>query len=165
MAHVTLRGNPVTTSGELPALGAKAPAFTLTKVDLSEMTNADLVGKRTILNIFPSIDTPTCAASTRKFNELASALDNTSVICVSADLPFAQKRFCGVEGLTNVQSASSFRSDFGNVFGVTLTDGPMKGVLARAVVVLDANGTVTYTELVGEIANEPNYDAAIKALK
>lgn len=165
MAHVTLRGNPVTTSGELPALGSKAPAFTLTKVDLSEMTNADLVGKRTILNIFPSIDTPTCAASTRKFNELASALDNTSVICVSADLPFAQKRFCGVEGLTNVQSASSFRSDFGNVFGVTLTDGPMKGVLARAVVVLDAKGTVTYTELVGEIANEPNYDAAIKALK
>lgn len=165
MAHVTLRGNPVTTSGELPAVGAQAPAFTLTKVDLSEMTNADLVGKRTILNIFPSIDTPTCATSTRKFNELASALDNTSVICVSADLPFAQKRFCGVEGLTNVQSASSFRSDFGNAFGVTLTDGPMKGVLARAVVVLDAKGTVTYTELVGEIANEPNYDAAIKALK
>lgn len=165
MAHVTLRGNPVTTTGELPTLGSKVPAFTLTKADLSEMTSADLVGKRTILNIFPSIDTPTCAASTRRFNELASALDNTAVICVSADLPFAQRRFCGVEGLTNVQTGSSFRSDFGKTFGVTLADGVMKGVLARAVIVLDEQGTVTYTELVGEIADEPNYEAAINALK
>lgn len=165
MAQITLRGNPVTTSGELPAIGSKVPSFTLTKADLSEMTNADLAGRRTILNIFPSIDTPTCAASTRKFNELASSLDNTTVICVSADLPFAQRRFCGVEGLTNVQTGSSFRSDFGNVFGVTLTDGVMKGVLARAVIVLDDQGTVTYTELVGEIANEPNYEAATDALK
>lgn len=165
MAHVTLRGNPVTTTGELPTLGSKVPAFTLTKADLSEMTSADLVGKRTILNIFPSIDTPTCAASTRRFNELASALDNTAIICVSADLPFAQRRFCGVEGLTNVQTGSSFRSDFGKTFGVTLADGVMKGVLARAVIVLDEQGTVTYTELVGEIADEPNYEAAINALK
>ncbi len=165
MAHVTLRGNPVTTIGDLPALGSKIPTFTLIKADLSEMTNADLLGKRTILNIFPSIDTPTCAASTRKFNELASALSNTAVICVSADLPFAQRRFCGTEGLENVQTASSFRSDFGTAFGVTLTDSAMKGLLARAVIVLDEQGTVTHTELVGEIANEPNYDAAISALK
>lgn len=165
MAHVTLRGNPVTTIGELPTLGSKVPTFTLTKADLSEMTNADLLGSRTILNIFPSIDTPTCATSTRRFNELASSLDNTTVICVSADLPFAQRRFCGAEGLKNVQTGSSFRSDFGKAFGVTLTDGVMKGVLARSVVVLDEQGTVMYTELVGEIANEPNYEAAINALK
>lgn len=165
MAHVRLRGNPVTTIGELPTLGSKVPTFTLTKADLSEMTNADLLGNRTILNIFPSIDTPTCATSTRRFNELASSLDNTTVICVSADLPFAQRRFCGAEGLKNVQTGSSFRSDFGKVFGVTLTDGVMKGVLARSVVVLDEQGTVMYTELVGEIANEPNYEAAINALK
>jgi len=165
MAHVTLRGNPVTTIGELPTIGSKIPKFTLVKADLSEMTNSDLIGKRTILNIFPSIDTPTCAASTRKFNELASALNNATVICVSADLPFAQRRFCGTEGLENVQTASSFRSDFGNAFGVTLTDSAMKGLLARAVIVLDEQGTVTHTELVGEIANEPNYDAAISALK
>lgn len=165
MAHVTLRGNPVTTIGELPALGSKVPIFTLTKADLSEMTHADLLGKRTILNIFPSIDTPPCAMSTRRFNELASALNNTTVICVSADLPFAQRRFCGAEGLKNVQTGSSFRSDFGEAFGVTLTDSVMKGLLARSVVVLDEHGTVTYTELVGEIANEPNYEAAINALK
>ena len=165
MAQVTLRGKPVTTIGELPAVGSMIPAFTLTKSDLSEMTNIDLGGKRTILNIYPSIDTPTCATSTRKFNELASSLDNTIVICVSADLPFAQRRFCGAEGLKNVQTASSFRSDFGKTFGVTLLDGVMKGVLARAVVVLDEHGTVIHTELVGEIADEPNYAEAIKALK
>ncbi|MHB1090300.1 MAG: thiol peroxidase [Ilumatobacteraceae bacterium] len=165
MAHVTLRGNPVTTIGELPALGSKIPTFTLTKADLSEMTNADLADKRTILNIFPSIDTPPCAMSTRKFNELASSLDNTAVICVSADLPFAQRRFCGAEGLKNVQTGSSFRSDFGKAFGVTLIDSAMKGLLARSVVVLDEQGTVMYTELVGEITNEPNYEAAISALK
>ena len=165
MAHVTLRGNPVSTIGELPAVGTKAPAFSVTKSDLTEMTNADLIGKRTILNIYPSIDTPTCATSTRKFNELAASLDNTTVICVSADLPFAQRRFCGAEGIKNVQTASTFRSDFGKAFGVTLADGAMRGVLARAVVVVDEQGTVTYTELVGEIADEPNYDAAIKALK
>lgn len=165
MAHVTLRGKPVTTIGELPAVGSKAPTFSLTKSDLSELTNADLDGKRTILNIYPSIDTPTCATSTRKFNELASSLDNTTVICVSADLPFAQRRFCGAEGLKNVQTGSTFRSDFGKTFGVTLLDGVMQGVLARAVVVLNEQGTVVYTELVGEIADEPNYAEAIKVLK
>ena len=165
MAHVTLRGNPVTTSGELPAVGSKVPHFTATKADLSEMTEADLLGKRTILNIYPSIDTPTCATSTRKFNQLASSLDNTTVICVSADLPFAQRRFCGAEGLKNVETASTFRSDFGKSFGVNLLDGAMRGVLARAIVVVDEKGVVTYTQLVGEIADEPNYDAAIGALK
>ncbi|MEO8162890.1 MAG: thiol peroxidase [Ilumatobacteraceae bacterium] len=165
MAHVTLRGKPVTTIGELPAVGSKIPTFSLTKSDLSEMTNADLDGKRTILNIYPSIDTPTCATSTRKFNELASSLENTTVICVSADLPFAQRRFCGAEGLKNVQTGSTFRSDFGKTFGVALLDGVMKGVLARAVVVTDEQGTVIHTELVGEIADEPNYAEAIKALK
>lgn len=165
MAHVTLRGKPVTTIGELPLVGSKAPTFSLTKSDLSEMTNADLDGKRTILNIYPSIDTPTCATSTRKFNELASSLENTTVICVSADLPFAQRRFCGAEGLKNVQTGSTFRSDFGKAFGITLLDGVMQGVLARAVVVLDEQGTVIYTELVGEIADEPNYAETIKVLK
>ncbi len=165
MAQVTLRGKPVTTCGELPSVGSKVPMFTLTKSDLTEMTNADLDGKRAILNIYPSIDTQTCATSTRKFNELASSLENTTVICVSADLPFAQRRFCGAEGLKNVQTGSTFRSDFGNTFGVTLLDGVMKGVLARAVVVLDEQGTVIHTELVGEIADEPNYAEAIKALK
>lgn len=165
MAHVTLRGNPVSTIGELPAVGSKVPPFSITKSDLSEMTNADLLGQRTILNIYPSIDTPTCATSTRKFNQLASSLDNATVICVSADLPFAQRRFCGAEGLKNVQTASTFRSDFGNTFGATLVDGAMRGVLARAIVVVDESGVVTYTELVGEIADEPNYEAAINALK
>lgn len=165
MAHVTLRGNPVTTIGELPKLGSKIPTFTLTKADLSEMTNVDLAGKRAILNIYPSIDTATCAASTHKFNELASSLKNTTVVCVSADLPFAQRRFCGAAGLTNVQTASSFRSDFGKTFGVTLLDGVMRGVLARAVIVVDEQGTVIHTELVAEIADEPNYEAAIKVLE
>lgn len=165
MAHVTLRGNPVTTIGELPKLGSKIPTFTLTKADLSEMTNVDLAGKRAILNIYPSIDTATCAASTHKFNEFASSLKNTTVVCVSADLPFAQRRFCGAAGLTNVQTASSFRSDFGKTFGVTLLDGVMRGVLARAVIVVDEQGTVIHTELVAEIADEPNYEAAIKVLE
>lgn len=165
MAQVTLRGKPVTTIGELPTIGSKIPAFSLTKSDLSEMTNADLDGKRTIFNIYPSIDTPTCATSTRKFNELAPSLENTSVICVSVDLPFAQRRFCGAEGLKNVLTGSTFRSDFGKTFGVTLLDGVMKGVLARAIVVSDEQGTVIYTELVGEIADEPNYAEAIKVLK
>ena len=161
---VTLGGTPVAIAGTLPKVGAKAPAFTFTANDLREVTNADLRGKRVILNIFPSIDTNTCATSTRTFNELASSLKNTEVWCVSADLPFAQNRFCGAEGLTNVKTASTFRSDFGKAFGLTLTGSVLKGVLARAVVVLDEKGTVTHTELVGEIANEPNYQAAIRAL-
>ena len=161
---VTLGGTPVAIAGTLPKVGAKAPAFAFTANDLREVTNADLRGKRVILNIFPSIDTNTCATSTRTFNELASSLKNTEVWCVSADLPFAQNRFCGAEGLTNVKTASTFRSDFGKAFGLTLTGSVLKGVLARAVVVLDEKGTVTHTELVGEIANEPNYQAAIRAL-
>jgi thioredoxin-dependent peroxiredoxin len=164
MAQTALGGTPVNTSGDLPSVGAQAPAFTLTKGDLSNLTPADLSGQRVVLNIFPSVDTPTCAASVRKFNELAGSLDNTSVVCVSADLPFAQGRFCGAEGLDKVQTASSFRSDFGAAYGVSLADGKLSGLLARAVVVLDTDGTVLHSQLVPEIANEPDYDAAIAAL-
>ena len=164
-SKVTLGGNPVSTIGRLPASGAQSPEFTLTTGALKDISNKDLLGKRVILNIFPSIDTPTCATSTRTFNELASLLNNTDVYCVSADLPFAQGRFCGSEGLANVKTASSFRSNFGKAFGMTITDGVLKGVLARAVVVLDAKGKVLHSELVSEIANEPNYDAAINSLK
>ena len=164
-SKVTLGGNPVSTSGKLPKKGAAAPAFTLTTGTLQEISNKDFRGKRVILNIFPSIDTPTCATSTRTFNSLASSLNNTEVYCVSADLPFAQGRFCGTEGLANVKTASSFRSNFGKAFGVNLTDGVLKGILARAVVVLDEKGKVLHSELVSEIANEPNYDAAINALR
>jgi thioredoxin-dependent peroxiredoxin len=163
MAQTALGGNTVNTVGDLPSVGS-SPSFTLTKGDLSEVTPADYAGKRVILNIFPSIDTPTCAKSVRTFNERATSLDNTVVLCVSADLPFAQGRFCGAEGLENVQTASSFRSDFGQQFGVGLADGKLSGLLARAVVVLDEQGKVTYTELVPEIANEPDYDKAIAAL-
>ena len=164
-SKVTLGGNPVSTSGKLPKKGAAAPSFTLTTGALQEISNKDLLGKRVILNIFPSIDTPTCATSTRTFNSLASSLNNTEVYCVSADLPFAQGRFCGTEGLANVKTASSFRSNFGKAFGVNLTDGVLKGILARAVVVLDEKGKVLHSELVSEIANEPNYEAAINSLK
>jgi len=162
---VTLGGNPVKTNGQLPKVGAKAPAFSMTTGTLSEIGPKELRGKRVILNIFPSIDTPTCATSTRKFNEFVSTLPNTEVWCVSADLPFAQGRFCGAEGLSNVKTASSFRTNFGTAMGVTLTSGVLKGILARAVVVLDENGVVTHTELVPEITNEPNYEAALKALR
>ena len=162
---VTLGGNKVSVSGKLPKVGSRLPKFALTTGNLSEIGNSDIKGKRVIFNIFPSIDTPTCATSTRTFNEIASGLTNTDVYCVSADLPFAQGRFCGSEGLANVKTASSFRSNFGAAFGVNLTSGVLKGVLARAVVVADANGKVLHTELVSEIANEPNYSAAINALK
>ena len=162
---VTLGGNKVSVSGNLPKVGSRLPKFALTTGTLSEISNSDIKGKRVIFNIFPSIDTPTCATSTRTFNEIASGLDNTDVYCVSADLPFAQGRFCGTEGLANVKTASSFRSNFGSVFGVNLTSGVLKGVLARAVVVVDGTGKVLHTELVSEIANEPNYEAAINALR
>ena len=162
---VTLGGNKVSVSGKLPKVGSRLPKFALTTGTLSEIGNADIKGKRVIFNIFPSIDTPTCATSTRTFNEIASGLSNTDVYCVSADLPFAQGRFCGSEGLANVKTASSFRSNFGSVFGVNLTSGVLKGVLARAVVVVDGTGKVLHTELVSEIANEPNYEAAINALR
>jgi thioredoxin-dependent peroxiredoxin len=164
MAETALGGNPVHTVGDLPTVGAPSPSFALTKGDLSEIGAADYAGQRVILNIFPSIDTPTCATSVRKFNEYASGLDNTVVLCVSADLPFAQGRFCGSEGLANVVTASSFRSDFGTAYGVTLADGKLAGLLARAVVVLDEGGNVVHSQLVPEIAQEPDYDAALASL-
>ncbi|MEN9648276.1 MAG: thiol peroxidase [Actinomycetota bacterium] len=161
---VTLGGNPVSVSGKLPATGKALPKFSLTTSALQDITNKDIAGKRVIFNIFPSIDTPTCASSTRKFNEIASSLSNTEIYCVSADLPFAQGRFCAAEGLSNVKTASSFRSNFGATFGVNLTSSVLKGVMARAVIVADEKGKVLHTELVSEIANEPNYDAAIDSL-
>ncbi len=164
MAQTALGGNPVNTVGDLPAVGSVTPSFTVTKADLSDITPADLAGQRVVLNIFPSLDTPTCANSVRKFNELASGLDNTTVLCVSADLPFAQGRFCGAEGLTNVTTASTFRSDFGSAYGVKLSDGKLAGLMARSVVVLDENGTVLHSQLVPEIAQEPDYDAAVASL-
>ena len=162
--QVALGGNPVHTVGTLPKVGAKLPSFTLTTGDLQDVSNKDFAGKRVIFNIFPSIDTNTCATSTRTFNSLVGNLKNTEVWCVSADLPFAQKRFCGAEGLNNVKTASTFRSDFGKTFGVTLRDSVLKGVLARAIVVADEKGKILHTEMVSEIAKEPNYDAAVKAL-
>jgi len=162
---VTLGGNPANLIGSLPAKGASLPKFELTTGKLQEINNNSLKGKRIIFNIFPSIDTPTCATSTRTFNELAASLDNTEVYCVSADLPFAQGRFCGAEGISNVKTASSFRTNFGSAFGLTLMGGVLKGILARAVVVADEKGKVLHTELVSEIANEPNYVAAINSLR
>jgi thiol peroxidase len=162
---VTLGGNKVSVSGKLPKVGSQLPKFSLASNRLREISNVDIKGKRIIFNIFPSIDTPTCATSTRTFNELASQLNNTEIYCVSADLPFAQTRYCGDKGLNNVKTASSFRSNFGSVFGVNLTSGDLKGLLARAVVVADGKGKVLHTELVSESANEPNYSAAINALK
>jgi len=165
MAQVTLKGNPVTTSGELPAVGSQAPDFRLVGVDLADLTLATFAGKRKVLNIVPSLDTPTCQASTRAFNERADALDNTVVLVVSADLPFAQGRFCAGEGLSDVVTAAMMRGrDFAESYGVLITDGPLEGVTARAVVVVDENDKVAHTQLVGEIADEPDYDAAIAAL-
>ncbi len=164
MAEVTLGGNPVHTSGELPAVGSAAPSYTLTGSDLGDVSSGDYAGKNVVLNIFPSIDTPTCATSVRTFNERAAGLDDTVVLCVSADLPFAAGRFCGAEGIENVKTASTFRSDFGADYGVNLTDGPLAGVLARAVVVVGPDGNVKHTELVGEIAQEPDYDSALSAI-
>ncbi|HSJ92068.1 MAG TPA: thiol peroxidase [Ilumatobacter sp.] len=164
MATVTLRGNPFNTSGELPAVGSPAPQFSLVGSDLSDVSSESFAGKRVVLNIFPSIDTPTCAASVRAFNERAAELDNTVVLCVSEDLPFAAGRFCGAEGIANVTTGSAFRSDFAEAYGVKLEEGPLAGLTARAVVVIDEDGTVTHTQLVGEIADEPDYDAALNAL-
>ena len=164
MAQTALGGNPVNTVGDLPSVGSSTPSFTLTKGDLSDITAADLAGQRVVLNIFPSIDTPTCATSTRRFNEIASGLDNTTVVCVSADLPFAMNRFCGAEGLTNVTVASTFRGDFGTAYGVKMADGKLAGLMARAVVVLDEGGKVIHSQLVPEIAQEPDYDAAVASL-
>ena len=164
MATVTLGGNPVNTVGELPSVGAQAPEFTLTDAEVADFSSESLRGKRVVLNIFPSVNTGVCAASERKFNELAAGLDNTTVVSVSMDLPFALGAFCAAEGIENVTPASAFRSDFGSSFGVRMTDGKFAGLLARSVVVLDADGKVVYTELVPEIAQEPDYDSAVAAL-
>jgi len=164
MAQVTLRGNPFNTNGELPSVGSTAPGFSLVGSDLSEITADSLAGKKVVLNIFPSIDTPTCAASVRAFNERAAGRDDTVVVCVSEDLPFAAGRFCGAEGIENVTTGSAFRGDFAADYGVKLEDGPLAGLTARAVVVLDQSGTVQHTQLVGEIGDEPDYDAALAAL-
>ena len=166
MATVTLKGNEFKTSGELPKVGSKAPNFSLTAGDLSTKTLGDFSGSKLVLNIFPSLDTGTCAASVRQFNKLASGLDNTKVLCISRDLPFAQGRFCGAEGLDNVINLSDFKNgQFGKDYGVLFTNGPLDALLSRSVVVLDENGTVIYTEQVSETVDEPNYDKALEALK
>lgn len=165
MSTITFKGNPINTVGNLPEVGNEAQEFTMVSSDLSEKNLADYTGKRVVLNIFPSIDTGICAASARKFNEEASTLDNTVVINVSRDLPFALSRFCAAEGLNNVETLSDFRGNFGEDYGVTLSDSPLKGLLSRAVVVLDEKAKVIYTEQVPEIGQEPNYEAAIASLK
>lgn len=163
MAQITLRGNAINTVGELPAVGSPAPTFALTGGDLAPLGNDKFGGKAVLLNIFPSVDTPVCATSVKTFNERIAGT-GASVVCVSKDLPFAQNRFCGAEGIENVQVASAFRDSFGEDYGVTIVDGPMAGLLARAIVVIDADGNVAHTELVPEIAQEPDYEAAIAAL-
>lgn len=164
MATVTLKGNAFETVGQLPAVSSKAPGFELVKTDLSVTTLADYQGQKLVLNIFPSIDTPTCATSVRKFNEAAASLKNVTVLCVSADLPFAAARFCGAEGIDNVDTGSSFRSNFGEDYGVDFKTGPLLGLTSRALVVIDESGNVIHTEQVVETADEPNYDAALAVL-
>jgi len=165
MSSVTLKGNTVRVGGQLPQIGEQAPAFRLVGVDLSDRVLADFAGKRTILNLFPSVDTGVCAASVRHFNQDAAGLANTAVLCISADLPFAQQRFCGAEGLDNVTMLSTMRGrEFLRDYGVALEDGPLAGVAARAVVVLDDHDKVVYTQLVPEITEEPDYAAALAAL-
>ena len=165
MATITLRGTPIDTVGALPAVGTAAPDFCLTGTDLKDVSLADYAGKTVVLNIFPSIDTPTCASSVRKFNELAAAQNTTVVLCISADLPFAHKRFCEVEGLKNVFALSTFRAaSFGREYGVTITSGVLTGLLSRAVVIIDKHGKIRYTEQVPEIGQEPNYQQALAQL-
>ncbi|UFH34441.1 thiol peroxidase [Flavobacterium acetivorans] len=165
MASITLGGNPINTSGELPKVGTKLSDFKLVNSDLSIATMNDFTGKRLILNIFPSIDTGTCATSVRKFNETAANLENTAVLCISRDLPFAQKRFCGAEGIENVINLSDFQEgSFGKANGLEITDGPLTGLHSRAIIIVDENGVITHTEQVAEIANEPNYEAALAVL-
>lgn len=164
MAEITLGGNPIHTNGDLPAVGSPAPSYSLTKADFSSVSSADLAGGQVILNIFPSIDTGICATSVRTFNERAAGLDAT-VLCVSADLPTAAGRFCGAEGIENVSTASTFKNpEFLADYGVRMVDGKLEGLAARSVVVIGADGNVAYTELVPEIAQEPDYDAALAAL-
>lgn len=164
MASLTFHESPVSTVGELPAVGSAAPAFELVGADLGEVTSASLAGRRVVVSIFPSVDTGVCAQSVREFNTRAAGLENTTVLCVSKDLPFAQARFCGAEGLSDVVTASAFRSSFGEDYGVTMADGPLAGLLARAVVVIGVDGVVRHTELVAEVTDEPDYDAALAAL-
>ncbi|MDE2610726.1 MAG: thiol peroxidase [Burkholderiales bacterium] len=165
MAQVTLGGTPIEVAGQLPQKNQNAPAFSLVGKDLKDVKLADFAGKRKVLNIVPSLDTPTCATSTRKFNEAAGKLDNTVVLVISSDLPFAQSRFCATEGLTNVISLSTLRGrEFLKDYGVEITTGPLAGLTARAVVVLDEHDKVLHSELVPEIKNEPNYDAALASL-
>jgi thiol peroxidase len=165
MATVTLKGTECHTIGNLPPVNSQAPDFTVTKNDLGEIHLKNFIGKKIVLNIFPSLDTATCAAAMKRFNEIAATDPNNLVLCVSADLPFAQQRFCTLEHLANVMPGSIFRHpNFGKDYGVLITDGPLTGLLARAVVVIDEKGTITYTQLVKEISHEPNYEALLKAL-
>jgi thiol peroxidase len=166
MAQVTFKGDAVNTCGQLPGRGEDAPDCTLVKADLSEFTFSELKGQRVVLNIFPSIDTPVCAASVRRFNQAAASLRDTTVLCISVDLPFAHTRFCAAEGLDKVVPLSAFRcAAFGEKYGVTIADGPLAGLLARAVLVVGEDGNVIYSQLVPEIAEEPDYDAALAALQ
>lgn len=165
MANVTLGGTPVHTSGTLPSIGSVSPNFNLTTTDLASKSLSDYTGHNIVLNVFPSVDTGTCATSIREFNKVASTLKNTKVLCISKDLPFAMARFCGAEGLENVESLSDFRDgNFGKTYGLDFTDGPFEALLSRCVIVIDAKGVVKYTEQVSEIADEPNYEAALNAL-
>ncbi|MCM2282218.1 MAG: thiol peroxidase [Bdellovibrionaceae bacterium] len=164
MATITLKGNPIQTSGQLPAKGTTAPDFKLLRVDLSEVSLANFGNKKKVLNIFPSVDTATCAMSVRTFNKEAAALGNVAVLNISADLPFAQKRFCGAEGITNAEALSTFRSDFAKTYGLQIMEGPLAGLCSRVVIVLDENNKVVYSEQVSEVANEPNYTAALASL-
>lgn len=165
MSQITLKGNTVNTIGNLPEVGSQAKDFKLVATDLSVKSLADFKGSKLVLNIFPSIDTGTCATSVRKFNEKAASLENTKVLCISRDLPFAQNRFCGAEGLENVVNLSDFKdASFGNEYGLTIVDGPLTGLHSRVVIILDENGTVKYTEQVSEIVDEPNYESALAVL-
>ncbi|MFA7173274.1 MAG: thiol peroxidase [Kiritimatiellia bacterium] len=165
MAQLTFKGNPVTTTGQLPATGIQAPGFKLTGNDLADISLADFTGKKVVLNIFPSIDTPVCAASVRRFNEAAGNMRGTKVLCISADLPFASGRFCAAEGLKNVVTLSTFRSpEFGKDYGVQIATGPLRALLSRAVIIIDGSGTILYTQQVAEITEEPDYDAALRTL-
>lgn len=165
MSQVNFKGNAVSTKGDLPKVGTQAPDFSLTSGELSQKSLKDFIGKRVILNIFPSVDTGTCAASVRAFNKEVASLDNTVVLCISKDLPFAQGRFCAAEGLDNVITLSEYKdANFSDTYGVRFIDGPLEGLLSRAVVVIDEEGNVVYTEQVDETVNEPNYEAAIASL-
>lgn len=164
MATITLKGNPIPTSGELPAVGSTAPDFALVRTDMAEVKLGTYSGKKKVLNIFPSVDTPVCATSVRTFNQRAAGRPGVTVLNISADLPFAHKRFCAAEGIQNVESLSTFRSSFAKDYGIAMTGGPLAGLTARAVLVLDEQNRVVHRELVPEIAQEPNYEAALQAL-